>query len=73
MLIRDMGEMPKDESKKTVSGIKPVERFPKDKMEIVIKSENWMPIDTKTKPIHDSIKHVMHNRNHTMKGVGRHS
>lgn len=60
------------EEKKTISGIKPVKRFPDDN-NFKLKNSNWMPANYKTQPIHDSTKHVMHNRNHTCQGVGRHS
>lgn len=73
MKIRDMGMTNKSESKpkETISGIKPVNRFPEDES-ILIHGANWMPQPYKTQPVHDSLKHVMHNRNHIAPGAGRH-
>lgn len=68
-----MGMKPKTEEKQkeTISGIKPVNRFPEDES-ILIHGENWIPQSYKTQPIHSSMKHVMHNRNHIAPGAGRH-
>ena len=66
MVLRDMGQ------KVITSGYAPVERFTK----VIHKPEGVFlgsVINHKTHREYDSMKHVSHNRNHTLPGVGRHS
>ncbi len=74
MKIRDMGmkETPKQDKKETISGLIPVERFP-EKMQMADFKFYGSITNYRTHAVYDSMKHVMHNRNHTMPGVGRHS
>lgn len=74
MIIKDMGLKANSvkESKETISGIKPVERFPQTvKMKDL--NKNWIPPNYKTQREHNSLKSIKHTRNHTIEGVGRHS
>lgn len=41
--------------------------------ELKDKSYSWQVENYRTKAVHDSTKHVMHNKNQTGKGHGRHS
>ncbi len=66
MVLRDMGQT------ETTSGHAPVEKFPK----VIHKPEGAFfgsVVNHKTHREYDSMKHVSHNRNHTVPGVGRHS
>ncbi len=66
MVLKDMGQ------KETASRHTPIERFPK----VIHKPEGVFfgdVVNHKTHRVYDSMKHVSHNRNHTLPGVGRHS
>lgn len=74
MIINDMGQKltPMNSELKKKSLNLPIKRLQED----VYMTDHFFNINNrnlKTHGVYDSVKHVMHNRNHTAPGVGRHS
>lgn len=66
MVLKDMGQ------KVTTSIHTPLESFSK----VIHKPKGTFfgkVVNHKTHGVFDSMKHISHNRNHTLPGVGRHS